>query len=253
MSDMKVEVRVAAKLDPSYQSTLERAERAAESYGREVGQITKAHDGIEVEIQRLLDHLRCDQHLASAVVASAVVGRAVLAERPHDLPLPFQAIRQRKPGVKDERIETASRQLCMSVECVIHGVADIQDRLARIRRSRDFVQRLFRRAEESHRKGARPSGSTRYARRSTRAGRADGGQRVVHAEIVFFGFDPEPLGEGVRQTFADGQRQRRGQKARRASESRLELQQPFHLALHVGVVRMHLVENEYPPHEAQEP
>ena len=51
MSDMKVEVRVAAKLDPSYQSTLERAERAAESYGQEVGAVMKAHDGLQDEMR----------------------------------------------------------------------------------------------------------------------------------------------------------------------------------------------------------
>ena len=45
MSDLKVSIVVGAKLGRAYQRVLDRARRAVQGYGREVGEITRAHAG----------------------------------------------------------------------------------------------------------------------------------------------------------------------------------------------------------------
>ena len=45
MSDLTISIVVGATLGPAYQSVLDRARRAVEGYGREVGEIAKAHAG----------------------------------------------------------------------------------------------------------------------------------------------------------------------------------------------------------------
>ena len=67
---------------------------------QEVDRCKVGDERIEVEIQRLLDDLGCDEHLASAVVALAIILSAALAEHPLDSLFDFQAVYKRKPCMK---------------------------------------------------------------------------------------------------------------------------------------------------------
>ena len=84
-------------------------------------------------------------------------------------------------------------------------------------------------------------------------GGADRCKGVVHAGVALVHVPAQPPCKGICLSPADGERQGCGQQDCRAAEPRLRLEEPLHLPLHVGVVGVHLVKNENPPHEAEKP
>ena len=89
----------------------------------------------KVQIERLLDHLRRDQHLAGPRV-----GRAALAERRGHVLLDLQPIDERESGMEQAGIETARLEGGVRLERVVHRIADVEDGLAGACRTLDFVQ-----------------------------------------------------------------------------------------------------------------